>query len=58
MREAALSMERRLADQKQTYLPCKAILRVHMVKLGQKEEALRLRRDVYAGRLRLHGEEI
>ena len=57
MREAALSMARRLGGPAEHILTLQGNLANLYGQLGQKEQALRLRRDVYAGTLRLHGEE-
>ena len=57
MREAALSMARRLGGPAEHILTLQGNLANLYGQLGQKEPALRLRRDVYAGTLRLNGEE-
>ena len=57
VREAALSMARRLGGPAEHILTLQGNLANLYGQLGQKEQALRLRRDVYAGTLRLHGEE-
>ena len=57
VREAALSMARRLGGPAEHILTVQGNLANIYGQLGQKEQALRMRRDVYAGTLRLHGEE-
>ena len=57
VREAAFSMARRLGGPAEHILTLQGNLANLYGQLGQKEQALRLRRDVYAGTLRLHGEE-
>ena len=56
VREATLSMARRLGGPAEHILTLQGNLANTYGQLGQKEQALRLRRDVYAGTLRLHGE--
>ena len=56
MREAELSMRRRLAHPEAKCLSCRAILRTRIEGSNGIEEALRLMREVYSGRLRLDGE--
>ena len=56
VREAELSMERRLGDSESNILVMQGNLANTYHLLGRLEEALRLRRDVYSGRLRLSGE--
>ena len=57
VREATLSMARRLGGPAEHILTVQGNLANIYGQLGQKEQALRMRRDVYAGTLRLHGEE-
>ena len=56
MREAELSMERRLGDSESNILVMQGNLANTYHLLGRLEEALRLRRDVYSATLRLFGE--
>ena len=55
--EANLSMRRRLGDSEENILvlQCNLATSYHMV--GRREEALRVRQNVYSGRLRLDGED-
>ena len=57
VREAALSMERRLGDSEENLLAAQGNLADTYRSLGREEEAANMLRDVYSGRLRLHGEE-
>ena len=57
MYEAELSMQRRLGSSQHDILTVQANLATTYEFLGRSEEALRMRRDVYSGRLKLHGEE-
>ena len=57
VREAELSMERRLGSTEDTILIVKSNLATSYGNVGQLEKALRMRRDVYSGRLKLSGEE-
>ena len=57
MREAELSMERRLGSQAESVLAVQGNLANTYQALGRSEEALRLRQEVYSGRLKLSGEE-
>ena len=57
MQEAELAMKRRLGASEQSILVAQGNLACTHARLGQKEKALRMRRDVYAGTLRLHGEQ-
>jgi tetratricopeptide (TPR) repeat protein len=56
VREAELSMERRLGDSESNILVMQGNLANTYHLLGRLEEALRLRRDVYSATLRLFGE--
>ena len=55
--EAELSMRRRMGASEERMLVVQANLAVSYEKLGQSEKALPMQRDVYRGRLKLHGEE-
>ena len=57
VKEAELATLRRLGGSERNMLVVQSNLADTYAKLGRKEEALRLRRDVYSGYLRLHGEE-
>ena len=57
MREAELAMERRLGAPEQNILIVQTNLAITYATLGRQDEALRLRRDVYSGRLKLHGDQ-
>ena len=57
VKEAELSMERRLGGSERNLLIVQSNLAMTYGALGRLEEALRVRRDVYSGTLRLHGEE-
>ena len=57
VQEAELSMRRRLGASEEDILVVQANLAMVYGNLGRLEEALSLRRDVYSGWLRLHGEE-
>ena len=57
MREIELSMLRRLGASEGEMLVVQGNLANTYQKLGRLEEALRMRRDVYSGDLRLYGEE-
>ena len=58
VREAELSMERRLGDSEEhNILDTQINLADTYRSLGRFQEALHLRRDVYSGRLKLNGEE-
>ena len=54
--EAELSMSRRLGASEYTILVVQSNLAVIHGELGNMEKALIMERDVYSGRLRLHGE--
>ena len=56
-REAELSMRQRLGDSAQSILITQNNIAVTYSNLGRLEPALRLKRDVYYGRLKLFGEE-
>jgi len=56
VREADLSMRRRLGDSESNILAVQANLACSYEKLGRIEEALQMRRDVYSGRLKLNGD--
>ena len=55
--EAQLSMLRRIGASENCILTVQGNLAVTYRELGRLEEALRMKRDVYSGRLRLNGEE-
>ena len=55
--EAALAAMRRLGEAEDNILAVQSNLAVSYSQLGRFEEAMPLRRDVYSGRLKLHGEE-
>ena len=57
VREATLSMERRLGASAESILVAQSNLAITYSFLGRREEALRMRRDIYAGFLKLKGEE-
>ena len=57
VQEAQLSMRRRLGFSEEMLLPIQSNLAITYSLLGQKEEALRMRRDVYFGFLKLKGGE-
>jgi len=57
VREAELAIHRRLGLQEKNILGVQTNLALTYSSLGRKEESLRMRRDVYYGRLKLHGEE-
>ncbi len=57
VQEVELSMARRLGYSEDTILAVQSNLAVSYSQLGRFEEAMPLRRDVYSGRLKLHGEE-
>ena len=55
--EAELSMQQRLGDSEENVLVAQGNLACTYEKLGRKEQALSMRRDVYSGNLRLQGRE-
>ena len=55
--EAELAMERRLGASEEHMLVTQGNLANTYELVGRQEEALRMRRDVYSGRLKLNGEE-
>jgi len=55
--EAELSMERRLGASEEDLLAVQGNLAITYQDMGRLEQALSMRRDVYSGYLRLHGEE-
>ena len=57
VKEAELSMMRRLGDSESNILTAQGNLANSYSVLGREEEALRIRRDVYSGTLKLYGEE-
>ena len=57
VREAELSMRRRLGDSAGNILAVQGNLAISYKELGRNEEAICLRRDVYTGWLKLEGEE-
>ena len=57
MREAALSMERRLGGSLETRLPVLSNLASTYQSLGRMTEGLRMRAEAYAGYVQLYGEE-
>ena len=57
VKEAELSMLRRLGASEDDMLVVQANLSNSYYELGRREEALRLRQEVYSGRLKVSGEE-
>ena len=57
VQEAELSMLRRLGASEHQILVVQTNLATTYDQLGRSEEALSMRREVYSGRLKLHGEE-
>ena len=57
VQEAELALMRRIGTSEHNMLIAQSNLAVTYARLGRKEEALRLRQDVYSGRLELNGEE-
>ena len=57
VQEAELAMERRLGGSEADILAVQANLAMSYQALGRLEQALRLKRDVYSGRLKLNGVE-
>jgi tetratricopeptide (TPR) repeat protein len=57
VREAELSILRRLGAPEDDFLVAQSNLSITYERLGRLKEALRVRQDVYSGRLRLGGEE-
>ena len=57
VREAELSMLRRLGASEHSILIAQGNLAISYRRLGRREEAMCLRRDVYSGFLKIHGEE-
>ena len=57
VKEADLSMRRRLGDSEEGILVARSNLAVTYTSIGRFEEALRTERDVYSGRMKLNGEE-
>ena len=57
LKEAELALMRRLGDSESNILVMQGNLANSYYLLGRLEEALRMRRDVYSGRLKLSGEE-
>ena len=57
MREADLATRLRLGDPEEIILVVQSNLANTYGMLGRREEALSMQRDVYSGRLKLHGEE-
>ena len=57
VQEAGLSIERRIGGSVRDMLSAQGNLAITYAKLGRREAAMRLRRDVYSGRLRLNGED-
>jgi hypothetical protein len=55
--EAELAMKLRLGDAEEDILQVQTNLACTYSSLGREEDALRLKRDVYSGYLKLHGEE-
>ena len=55
--EAILAMTRRLGDAEEDLLQVQTNLACTYSSLGREEDALRLKRDVYSGLLKLHGKE-
>ena len=57
VREAELSMDRRVGAPEESILATQGNLAVTYHELGRSEQALRLKRDVYSGTLKLYGKE-
>ena len=57
VQEAELSLRRRVGDSERSILEVQGNLAVTYRRVGRAEQALRLRRDVYSGHLKLSGEE-
>ena len=57
VKEAELAMEQRLGDSEESMLGTQSNLAITYENLGRLDEALRLKRDVYSGCLKLNGEE-
>ena len=57
VREAELSMRRRLGDSESNILISQSNLATTYAKMGRVEQVLQMDRDVYYGRLKLNGEE-
>ena len=57
VREGELSMRRRLGDSEGNILSVQTNLANTYDELGRLEEAIRIKQDVYSGRLKLNGEE-
>jgi len=57
VREAELAMMLRLGGSEEAMLVVQENLAISYDELGRLEEAIRIKRDVYSGRLRLNGEE-
>jgi len=57
VQEAELAMLRRVGDSEHNILVMQGNLAMTYQALGRFDEALRMRRDVYSGRLKLNGEE-
>ena len=57
VQEAELSMKRRIGSSESCILVAQSNLALAYQELGRLEEALRMRRDVYSGRLKLNGIE-
>jgi tetratricopeptide (TPR) repeat protein len=57
VREAELSMERRLGSSEEDIFIAHTNLAMTYSSLGRFEEALQMERDIYSGRVKLHGDE-
>ena len=57
VQEAELAMERRLGALEEDVLSVQGNIACAYEKLGRNEDALRLRRIVYSGQLKINGEE-
>ena len=57
VQEAELAMRRRLGASESQMLVVQNNLAISYESLGRDEEAMRMKRDVYSGRLKLNGEE-
>ena len=57
VKEAELSMERRLGASEEDLLGVQGNLAITYEEMGRLDEAIRMKRDVYSGRLKLGGEE-
>ena len=58
VREAELAMKRRLGADEDNILAAQGNLALTYARCGRRPEALRLRQEVYSGRVKLDGEEL